>query len=524
MAFLKRKLRRSTSTTSIDSQQSQVSVSSIASNVSRVSVTPKVADDAISTTSSQLDEHKFDAYLTFCANQTPAIEVYTQQKGDNARFAEVMAQCDAKVEESGGFDLPSFLLKGMQRLLKYQPLLENALRATTPEKREEHRNLQKAIERMGKVAFKVNEAVRECENARRLPVLEKQLVVESLRPWVGRPAFDTNLSSDPTRRLLLEGALKLVRPVLGDERRLLDVHAILVSDMLLVTVEKEGRYCLRETKDIVPVIKLNNITDIRGEITSSTRERTTLMLEVGSAAREIHPPPSPLLVRDSPRPVVRSPQRRTLRFEAATTTALRTWVVELLRAREAVRTKYAELQRTQSRNSFALPDGDFAVTLLVSTTFEDDGSMRAAGIEHVQQQVPDWEISFEQGDDGEEGPTLVETTRNVRVFQGQDGLGMTLIGKNPVTIQEVEKDGPAYAAGLREGDAIRAVNGEECTSLSHVEVIHLIREALLSQRRDWHPVERPLDPIPDIEGGEIVRAAHTRGPHKTKKMTFLMEI
>lgn len=98
--------------------------------------------------SQQLQDQKFDVYIEFCSNQKPAIEVYSTQKAQNSHFAAVMAQCEAKIEESGGFDLPSFLLKGMQRLLKYQPLLENALRATSPEKEIEVQNLQNAIQLM----------------------------------------------------------------------------------------------------------------------------------------------------------------------------------------------------------------------------------------------------------------------------------------------------------------------------------------------------------------------------------------
>eukprot|EP00043_Microstomoeca_roanoka_P006292 m.61696 g.61696 ORF g.61696 m.61696 type:complete len:293 (+) comp13353_c0_seq1:1131-2009(+) len=292
--------------------------------------------------------------------------------------------------------------------------------------------------------------------------------------------------------------------------------------MLLVTFEREGKFHLRETKDVIPVIKLNNLTDIKGEMTAGSTDRTTLMLEIGAPAREMYPPPSPLMIRDSPRPIVRPPERKYMRFETGATAHLKTWVVQLLRAREAVRMRSAELQRTQRQGSYDFPECEFAVTLLVSTRFQDDNAVtNRETIESLQQQVPDWEISFEQEDSGQ---TVVETTRHVRVFQGPDGLGLTLIGKNPVEIQEVDEQGPAFAAGLRPGDAIRAVDGQECTALSHDEVIALIRNALLSQRREWQPVDRPLDPIPDAENDDLILAAQTRGPHKTKKMTFLMDI
>lgn len=238
------------------------------------------------------------------------------------------------------------------------------------------------------------------------------------------------------------------------------------------------------------------------------------MLEVSiSSYRQTNPPASPaILLRDSPRPMTIASQRRPMRFETGSTSNLKTWIVQLLRARETMRSRNVEMDRSMIRASTAFPnDGEFAVTLLVSTTFYDNESMVEANFTQMQQQVPDWEITFEQQD--EEGPHQVEMTRHVRVYQGEDGLGLTLIGKSPVVVQEVDEGGPAYAAGIRPGDAIRAVNGEECTSMSHEEVVKLIRSALFSQRQAWLPVERELNPIPDAEEteAELVEAAYTRG-------------
>ena len=49
--------------------------------------------------------------------------------------------------------------------------------------------------------------------------------------------------------------------------------------------------------------------------------------------------------------------------------------------------------------------------------------------------------------------------------------GFTVVGKNPVYMQEVEEGGPAWEAGLRVNDQIRAVNGQECTNMAHHEVV-----------------------------------------------------
>eukprot|EP00056_Hartaetosiga_gracilis_P002061 m.50541 g.50541 ORF g.50541 m.50541 type:complete len:309 (-) comp10888_c0_seq7:27-953(-) len=96
---------------------------------------------------SLLKESKFDVYIEFCAGQTEAIELYEHLNRNNSEFSQTMRTCEQKVEESGGFNLPAFLLKGMQRLLKYQPLLSQVLKST-PKEDLEYRQLQKAIELM----------------------------------------------------------------------------------------------------------------------------------------------------------------------------------------------------------------------------------------------------------------------------------------------------------------------------------------------------------------------------------------
>eukprot|EP00056_Hartaetosiga_gracilis_P002059 m.50499 g.50499 ORF g.50499 m.50499 type:complete len:615 (-) comp10888_c0_seq3:1782-3626(-) len=469
---------------------------------------------------SLLKESKFDVYIEFCAGQTEAIELYEHLNRNNSEFSQTMRTCEQKVEESGGFNLPAFLLKGMQRLLKYQPLLSQVLKST-PKEDLEYRQLQKAIELMNKVAFKVNEKVRESELKRRLPQLESLVIPDMLRPWVGRPKFDTNFTRDPSRLLLQEGPLKLVRPLLSDERKYTDVYVILLSDLLLVTHEREGKYHLRDTKEIISVIKVTNITDIQTEITPVSRDRTTFHIEVSAPSRIAQPAPASVsqLVKDSPRAVVRDPEKRYFRFEVDNPTHLKSWVVNLYRARDVMAKQNTEVNR-KKQNKFGLPDDEFAVTLLVSTQLEADSDTNEETVKAIQENTPDWEITFESADEAN-GVKLVETTRHVRVIQGEYGLGMTLIGCNPVTIQEVDPDGSAFACGLRAGDAIRAVNGTDCMGLAHEEVITLIRACLLDQRQEWNPVSAPLDPVPTVPESEIAEAAVTRG---TKKMMFLMDI
>jgi hypothetical protein len=62
-------------------------------------------------------------------------------------------------------------------------------------------------------------------------------------------------------------------------------------------------------------------------------------------------------------------------------------------------------------------------------------------------------------------------------------------------MQEVDEDGAAFTAGCRVNDQIRAVNGVECTNMSHHDVVGLIRLALQTPVTRWAPVLKPLEPV-----------------------------
>ena len=62
-------------------------------------------------------------------------------------------------------------------------------------------------------------------------------------------------------------------------------------------------------------------------------------------------------------------------------------------------------------------------------------------------------------------------------------------------MQEVEEGGPAWEAGLRVNDQIRAVNGQECTNMAHHQVVDLIRKALATPQVRWAPVLQPLEAV-----------------------------
>ena len=61
------------------------------------------------------------------------------------------------------------------------------------------------------------------------------------------------------------------------------------------------------------------------------------------------------------------------------------------------------------------------------------------------------------------------------------GYGLTLSGDKPCRVQTVKPGGASDKAGVREGDVIIKVNGQQVTESLHSEVVKLIQTGELSQ-------------------------------------------
>ena len=61
------------------------------------------------------------------------------------------------------------------------------------------------------------------------------------------------------------------------------------------------------------------------------------------------------------------------------------------------------------------------------------------------------------------------------MHKDEGGYGLTLSGDKPTRVQTVRVGGASHRAGVREGDVIIKVNGQQVTESSHGEVVKLIQ-------------------------------------------------
>ncbi|XP_033839424.1 rho guanine nucleotide exchange factor 11 [Periophthalmus magnuspinnatus] len=111
----------------------------------------------------------------------------------------------------------------------------------------------------------------------------------------------------------------------------------------------------------------------------------------------------------------------------------------------------------------------------------------------AQQREPCTEIHTEST-----GPGLVQ--RCVVVQKDQLGFGFTVCGERVKLVQNVRPGGAAVKAGVQEGDRIIKVNGSMVSSMTHQEVVKLIKSgtyvALTLQGPPPSTASVPLEPLP----------------------------
>eukprot|EP01104_Vermistella_antarctica_P020299 TRINITY_DN8638_c0_g1_i1.p1 TRINITY_DN8638_c0_g1~~TRINITY_DN8638_c0_g1_i1.p1 ORF type:complete len:560 (+),score=117.58 TRINITY_DN8638_c0_g1_i1:305-1984(+) len=180
---------------------------------------------------------EFMKYIAYTMNHGSAVQIAEKLLIENADFKLFIETTQSRMK---GLNFYDFLIKPVQRVMKYCPLLETILKFTSPT-HPDYDNIVAALDRIRKVLEYINERKRLQENYAKIDV-----IVQSVEG-----AKDLNLPK-PQRRFRLEGELVIAfGPKNTGEKT---YYCFLFNDMLMYTKKnKEGSkfpYTLRGVQDL----------------------------------------------------------------------------------------------------------------------------------------------------------------------------------------------------------------------------------------------------------------------------------
>lgn len=184
-------------------------------------------------------ENLKQAAATFCRNQSIALESLKAKQKRDQKLGQFLsdAECNHLCRR---LQLKDIVATGFQRLTKYPLLLENIAKYTVPNT-EEHSNLMKALDCSRQILSYVNQAVKEAENQHRLSEIQKKLDKSALEK-VDHPIAHNYKTLDLTKHLLLYEGILTWRL---NKQKSIDVHVILLEDILVLLQKQEEKYFLR---------------------------------------------------------------------------------------------------------------------------------------------------------------------------------------------------------------------------------------------------------------------------------------
>ena len=169
------------------------------------------------------------SYTVYCAQQQHAVAHLTQLAQKNERLAEVLNHYKS-TPAARKLDLPSYLIKPVQRICKYPLLLRELIKAT-PEGHADHAPLKQAESMVQLVASAINEGKRSAEATDWLFDLQNRI----------EGAAQIGLMA-PARKFIRSGPVKQITA----ERKVREDFYFLFNDLLLVVepLRKEDHYLL----------------------------------------------------------------------------------------------------------------------------------------------------------------------------------------------------------------------------------------------------------------------------------------
>uniref|UniRef100_A0AC35UEB0 DH domain-containing protein n=1 Tax=Rhabditophanes sp. KR3021 TaxID=114890 RepID=A0AC35UEB0_9BILA len=169
----------------------------------------------------------FNSYAVYCSQYQSIISSIERLK-HNSAFVEAIGYCQKLLSHS--LPLETFLLKPVQRMLKYHLFFENLLNSYEPDESTEKTAIEKALLFLNTETDKINEAQKKVEHGERLKELQKMFVNCSL---------EEGLDFTHCGNLLLDASFKIFN---SKQRR----HLFLFEKMLLVAKERNDCFVCKD--------------------------------------------------------------------------------------------------------------------------------------------------------------------------------------------------------------------------------------------------------------------------------------
>ncbi|XP_063737057.1 A-kinase anchor protein 13 isoform X2 [Eleginops maclovinus] len=190
-------------------------------------------------------------YGRFCSRHNEAVNLYKDLLTKDKRFkAFIKKKMSSSIVRRLG--IPECILLVTQRITKYPVLIQRMLQHTR-ESEEDHKDLAAAVRLVKEVIAAVDSKVNEHEKRRRLKDFHGRMDSKSIMMMKSGQMFARE--DLLRRRLIHDGGLQL-KNIQG---RLKDVHALLLSDILVFLQEKDQKYVFSMLDQRSTVISLQNL-------------------------------------------------------------------------------------------------------------------------------------------------------------------------------------------------------------------------------------------------------------------------
>ncbi|XP_042354205.1 rho guanine nucleotide exchange factor 18a [Plectropomus leopardus] len=212
----------------------------------------QLGDILIAQFSGALGEGMMECYSVFCSHQTEAISFYKEQLQNNKKLQALMRKI-GQLPLVRRLGIPECFLLVTQRITKYPVLVERIIQNTEADT-DEHKSLVQGLTLIRDTISQVNAQVSEYEKVARLREIGLRLEPKSQgRLKDGRVLRREDLLQG-NKTLLHEGTVTW-----KTSGRQKDIHAVLLSDVLLLLQEKDQKLVFAAVDNKPPVISLQRL-------------------------------------------------------------------------------------------------------------------------------------------------------------------------------------------------------------------------------------------------------------------------